>query len=125
MWISRFWSFIVDQDLSYGKKKPNPQIKRYSKSPKYRNKVGNDFRVFNAPVYGKVKKSDPFDRYYRGIHNFTFRTDILILLTKYVFEVSRIILKTIEILLSTVISNIVKIDGCLRKIKQIALPITL
>ena len=107
------------------KKKPNPQIKRYSKSPKYRNKVGNDFRVFNASAYGKVQKSDPFGRSCSGIHNFTFRTDILILLTKCVFEVSRIILKTIKILLSTVISNIVKIDGFLRKIKQMPLPITL
>ena len=107
------------------KKKPNPQIKRPSKTLNSRNKVGNDFRVFNASAYGKVQKSDPFGRSCSGIHNFTFRTDILILLTKYVFEVSRIILKTIKILLSTVISNIVKIDGFLQKIKQMPLPITL
>ena len=87
--------------------------------------MGNDFRVSNAPVYGKVQKSDPFVRSCSGIHNFTFRTDILILLAKYVFEVNRIILKTIKILLSTVISNILKIDGFLRKIKQMHLPITL
>ena len=87
--------------------------------------MGNDFRVFNASAYGKVQKSDPFGRSCSGIHNFTFRTDILILFTKYVFEVSRIILTTIEILLSIVISNFVKFDGFLWEIKQMPLPVTL
>ena len=87
--------------------------------------MGIEYHVLNASAYGKVQKSGPFGCSCSGIHNFTFPTDILILLTKYLFEVSQIILKTIKILLFTVISNIVKIDAFLRKLKQMPLRITL